>query len=75
MDGGLVNAVVHRSYSIAGDHIRITIFDDHIEFESPGWVDGERVGIPVPWSSWVRVWTDATPSRGCASTRSSSGPP
>ncbi len=33
---GLVNAVVHRSYSAAGDHIRVTIFDDRIEFESPG---------------------------------------
>lgn len=33
---GLVNAVVHRSYSASGDHIRVTIFDDRIEFESPG---------------------------------------
>lgn len=33
---GLVNAVVHRSYSIAGDHIRVEIFDDRIEIESPG---------------------------------------
>ncbi|HUH08526.1 MAG TPA: ATP-binding protein [Egibacteraceae bacterium] len=33
---GLVNAVVHRSYSLAGDHIRIAIFDDRIEVESPG---------------------------------------
>jgi len=33
---GLVNAVIHRSYSAAGDHIRVTIFDDRIEFESPG---------------------------------------
>lgn len=33
---GLVNAVVHRSYSMAGDHIRIDVFDDRIEFESPG---------------------------------------
>lgn len=33
---GLVNAIVHRSYSIAGDHIRVAIFDDRIEFESPG---------------------------------------
>jgi ATP-dependent DNA helicase RecG len=33
---GLVNAVVHRSYSVAGDHIRVTIFDDRIELESPG---------------------------------------
>jgi ATP-dependent DNA helicase RecG len=33
---GLVNAVVHRSYSIGGDHIRIDVFDDRIEVESPG---------------------------------------
>jgi len=33
---GLVNAVVHRSYSVAGDHIRIEIFDDRIEVWSPG---------------------------------------
>lgn len=32
----LVNAVVHRSYSIAGDHIRVEIFDDRIEVWSPG---------------------------------------
>jgi ATP-dependent DNA helicase RecG len=33
---GLVNAVVHRSYSMAGDHARIEIFPDRIEIESPG---------------------------------------
>lgn len=33
---GLVNAVVHRSYSVAGDHIRVEIFDDRIEVWSPG---------------------------------------
>jgi ATP-dependent DNA helicase RecG len=33
---GLVNAVVHRSYSLAGDHIRVEIFDDRVEIESPG---------------------------------------
>lgn len=33
---GLVNAVVHRSYSIGGDHVRVEIFDDRIEVESPG---------------------------------------
>jgi ATP-dependent DNA helicase RecG len=33
---GIVNAVVHRSYSLAGDHIRIEIFDDRIEISSPG---------------------------------------
>lgn len=33
---GLVNAVVHRSYSMAGDHIRVSIFPDRLEIESPG---------------------------------------
>jgi ATP-dependent DNA helicase RecG len=33
---GVVNAVVHRSYSVAGDHIRIEIFEDRIEISSPG---------------------------------------
>ncbi len=33
---GVVNAVVHRSYSLAGDHIRVEIFDDRIEMSSPG---------------------------------------
>lgn len=32
----LVNAVVHRSYSVTGDHIRVEIFDDRIEVASPG---------------------------------------
>ena len=33
---GLVNAVIHRSYSIADDHIRVEIFPNRIEIESPG---------------------------------------
>jgi ATP-dependent DNA helicase RecG len=33
---GLVNAVVHRSYSLGGDHIRVEIYPDRIEIESPG---------------------------------------
>lgn len=33
---GLVNAVVHRSYSVSGDHIRIEIFDDRVAIENPG---------------------------------------
>jgi ATP-dependent DNA helicase RecG len=33
---GLVNAVVHRSYSLGGDHIRVEVFDDRIEIWSPG---------------------------------------
>lgn len=33
---GLVNAVVHRSYSLAGDHVRVEIFPDRVEITSPG---------------------------------------
>jgi ATP-dependent DNA helicase RecG len=33
---GVVNAAVHRSYSLAGDHIRVEIFSDRIEITSPG---------------------------------------
>lgn len=33
---GIVNAVLHRSYSIHGDHVRVEIFADRIEITSPG---------------------------------------
>lgn len=33
---GVVNAAVHRSYSLGGDHIHVDVFDDRIEIESPG---------------------------------------
>lgn len=33
---GIVNAAVHRSYSMVGDHTRVEIFDDRIEISSPG---------------------------------------
>ncbi|MFN8099663.1 MAG: ATP-binding protein [Dermatophilaceae bacterium] len=33
---GLVNAVVHRSYSLMGDHIRVEIFPNRLEITSPG---------------------------------------
>ena len=33
---GLVNAVVHRSYSMFGDHIRVEIYPNRIEITSPG---------------------------------------
>ncbi len=33
---GLVNAVIHRSYSYMGDHIRVELFPDRIEITSPG---------------------------------------
>jgi ATP-dependent DNA helicase RecG len=32
----LVNAVVHRDYSISGSDIKFAIFDDRIEITSPG---------------------------------------
>ncbi|MFN0146990.1 MAG: ATP-binding protein [Dehalococcoidia bacterium] len=32
----VTNAVIHRSYSMAGDHIRVELFDDRLEVESPG---------------------------------------
>jgi ATP-dependent DNA helicase RecG len=36
MREALINAVIHRDYSIVGGRIRIFIFDDRIEFYSPG---------------------------------------
>ncbi|MCQ4612629.1 MULTISPECIES: RNA-binding domain-containing protein [unclassified Corynebacterium] len=33
---GLVNAVIHRSYSMAGDHVRFEIYPDRVEVSSPG---------------------------------------
>lgn len=33
---GLVNAVIHRSYSLAGDHVRVEIYSNRVEIESPG---------------------------------------
>ncbi|HFI0640989.1 TPA: ATP-binding protein [Streptococcus suis] len=33
---GIVNALTHRNYSIRGQHITVTIFDDHLEIKSPG---------------------------------------
>lgn len=36
----LVNAVVHRSYTIGGDHVRAEAFSDRLEVESPGRLPG-----------------------------------
>ncbi|MBL7184014.1 MAG: putative DNA binding domain-containing protein, partial [Anaerolineae bacterium] len=36
MREALINAAIHRDYSIAGGRIRIFLFDDRIEFYSPG---------------------------------------
>lgn len=36
----VVNAIVHRSYSVGGDHIRVELFDDRLEVHSPGRLPG-----------------------------------
>lgn len=33
---GIVNAVAHREYSMSGSYIRVSMFDDRLEIESPG---------------------------------------
>lgn len=40
---GLVNALIHRSYSMT-DHIRVEIFPDRVEIENPG----RFLGLPNP---------------------------
>lgn len=47
----LVNAVVHRNYSIIGSKIRVLMFDNRIEFHSPGklpntvTIDKMKIGV------------------------------
>ncbi len=36
----IVNAIAHRSYSLGGDHIRVSLFQDRVEVESPGRLPG-----------------------------------
>lgn len=33
---GIVNAVTHREYAMAGGYIRVSMYDDRLEIESPG---------------------------------------
>lgn len=33
---GLINAITHREYALSGDYIRVTMYDDHLEIQSPG---------------------------------------
>lgn len=52
---GIVNAVVHRSYSMVGDHIRVEIFDDRIEISSPGRFPGlVDLGDPLTATRFAR---------------------
>ncbi len=60
----LVNAVVHRSYSSSGDHIRVEIFDDRIEIESPGRFPG--LADSANPLAVVRFARNARIARACA---------
>ena len=52
---GIVNAAVHRSYSMSGDHIRVDVFDDRIEVHSPGRFPGlVRLGDPTQVMRFAR---------------------
>lgn len=52
---GLVNAVLHRSYSMSGDHVRVEIFPNRIEIENPGRFPGlADPGKPLSISRYAR---------------------
>lgn len=61
---GIVNAAVHRSYSMMGDHIRVEIFDDRIEVSSPGRFPG-LVDLSDPLET-VRFARNPRIARVCA---------
>jgi ATP-dependent DNA helicase RecG len=61
---GIVNAVVHRSYSTSGDHVRVEIFDDRIEIASPGRFPGV-VDLGDPLKA-VRFARNSRIARVCA---------
>lgn len=64
---GVVNAVIHRSYSLAGDHIRVDVFDDRIEVESPGRFPG--LVDPVDPRHISRFARNPRIARACADMR------
>lgn len=64
---GLVNAVVHRSYSYAGDHIRVEIFNDRIEVSSPGRFPG--LSDPTDPREVMRFARNPRIARVCAELR------
>lgn len=52
---GIVNAAVHRSYSMGGDHIRVEAFDDRVEIHSPGRFPGlVRLDDPMNATRFAR---------------------
>ncbi len=64
---GLVNAIIHRSYAMAGDHIRVEIFPNRIEIESPG----RFPALPNPGkpSQFNRLARNPRIARACADFR------
>ena len=64
---GLVNAIIHRSYSMAGDYIRVDIFTDRIEIESPGRFPG--LPSPIKPSQITRFARNSRIARVCADLR------
>jgi ATP-dependent DNA helicase RecG len=62
---GIVNAIVHRSYSLGGDHVRVEIFDDRIEVDSPGRFPGLTRISDFP-SKVVRFARNPRIARACA---------
>lgn len=66
---GLVNAVLHRSYSLAGDHTRVELFPDRIEISNPGRFPGHA--DPNHPSTLVRSARNPRIARVCADLGSS----
>ena len=33
---GLINAITHREYAMSGEYIRVSMYDDCLEIQSPG---------------------------------------
>ncbi|MES2708633.1 MAG: ATP-binding protein [Verrucomicrobiota bacterium] len=56
---GIVNAVVHRDYSISGAKIRLFVFDDRIEIRSPGSLPNTLTIESLPHRQYTRNETIA----------------
>lgn len=63
---GMVNAIVHRSYSLA-DHIRVEIFPSRVEIASPGRFPG--LPSPIKPSQITRLPRNPRIARVCADLR------
>ena len=57
----LVNAVAHRDYSIRGSRIIVSVFEDRIEFNSPGPLPGPITIENIPSTSSGQAWISSTP--------------